>query len=270
VQEARSSLDAIGDLLRQEPDPSCAPDRRVTTPSRPPRLAVRDVVFGYGVSSAPLIADVSLFLAPGRSVAVVGASGCGKSTLGRLAVGLLQPWSGTVELHGTPIIKARADGDLSVAYVDQDIVLYEATVRENITLFDDSIPLEKVVAAARLAGIHESIMRRPGQYEAGVSDGGRNFSGGQRQRLEIARAVLGDPTFIVLDEATSALDPIRERQVMESLRLTGAGLLILAHRLSTVRTCDEIVVLHGGRVVERGSHPELMALHGAYAELVQT
>jgi NHLM bacteriocin system ABC transporter peptidase/ATP-binding protein len=271
LQQARVALDRISDLLDQPVDPvfGVGPERQESGPVSAV-LEIREATFGYSRTAEPLLRDFSLRLEPGRRVALVGSSGSGKSTIGRLAVGLLQPWSGEVTLGGIPLAQAHATLVASVAYVDQDIVLFEGTVRENIALFDDSVPDEDVVAAARAAALHEEISVRPGSYEARVADGGRNFSGGQRQRMEIARALVRRPSLIVLDEATSALDPIVEEEVMRSLHETGAGLLVIAHRLSTVRDCDEIIVLEGGTVVERGDHDSLLARGGAYTRLVST
>ena len=269
VQQVRVALDRIDDLLDHPIDPMT---RDVSEPAVPAieeaRLDLHEVTFGYSRTTGPLVRDFSVTLEPGRSVAIVGASGSGKSTIGRLAVGLLKPWSGTVLLDGTPLDELGTRRVESMAYVDQDIVLFEGTVRDNIALFDASVPDEAIVAAAKAAGLHDDIAMRPGGYEAPVAQGGANFSGGQRQRMEIARALAHRARLIVLDEATSALDPIVEDHVMRSLRATGAGLLVIAHRLSTVRDCDEIIVIDHGVVLERGPHDALMAAGGAYARLV--
>jgi ABC-type bacteriocin/lantibiotic exporter with double-glycine peptidase domain len=272
IQQARAALDRLDDLLSQPVDPACA-DWTVRTPASLTGkgvLTLSDVTFGYSHTAKPLLSGFSVEIRPGRRVALVGASGSGKSTVGRIAVGLLEPWHGSVTLDGEPLAQARAAHRTGMAYVDQDIVLFEGTVRQNITLFDDAMPDEDVVAAARAAAIHDEIAMRPGGYDARVSDAGRNFSGGQCQRLEIARAMARRPRLIILDEATSALDPIVEQAVMESLAVTGAGLLVIAHRLSTVRDCDEIIVIDHGAVLERGTHDELMLAAGAYAALVSS
>lgn len=216
-----------------------------------------------------LIKDFDLDVESGRSVAFVGPSGCGKSTLAKLVSGLFRPWSGTVSFDGSPMDEVpREVLTGSVAVVDQDIVLFNDTIANNIRLWDTSIEDYEVILAARDAGIHEVIMQRDGGYNAVLSEGGRDLSGGQRQRLEIARVLAQDPTVLIMDEATSALDAKTEQEVMSAVRKRGITCIVVAHRLSTVRDCDEIVVLDKGRVVERGTHEELCERGGMYLQLV--
>ena len=236
------------------------------------RLELRDVTFGYNKSRPPLIKDFNLVIKPGQRVAVVGPSGSGKSTVARLVAGLCQPWSGEILFDG----HAR-DGipeevlRRSISMVDQEAVLFSASVRDNITLWNPAVPDEVIVAAARDAGIHEEILLRPQGYATLVEEGGVNFSGGQRQRLEIARGLVGNPTVLILDEATSALDAATEEYVDDALRRRGVTCLIVAHRLSTVRDCDEIIVLDKGAEVQRGTHDELIADQaGTYYKLVKS
>ena len=233
------------------------------------RLEFDQVTFGYTPLGPPIISELSLTVVPGSRIAVVGGSGSGKSTVGRLAVGLFEPWSGRVLLDGKPRAELpRAVVAASVAYVDQDPCLFEGTVRDNLTLWDDAVADDAVVAAMRDAAIFDVITARPGGVNSRVREGGRNFSGGQRQRLELARALVGNPTLLVLDEATSALDPETERAITDNLRRRGCACLIVAHRLSTIRGADEILVLEQGRIAERGRHHDLLALDGHYAALI--
>jgi ABC-type bacteriocin/lantibiotic exporter with double-glycine peptidase domain len=234
-------------------------------------LTFEDVTFGYSPRQAPLLDSLSLQADPGRVIAVVGPSGSGKSTVGRLVSGLYRPWSGAVLLDGRPLDSYPRDARArEVTFVNQDVVLYAVSIRDNITMFDPAIRDRDIIAAARDACVHDDITARPGGYDSILAEEGRDLSGGQRQRLVIARALVRRPRLIVLDEATSALDARTEAQVVQHLRDRGCTVLVVAHRLSTVRDADEIIVLDGGRVTQRGSHSELAGQPGAYRDLMSS
>lgn len=266
IQAIRADLIKIADISRAkqvEPgDPSAVPLSN--------RVELDRISFGYSPLDPPLIEDFSLLLKPGTRVALVGGSGSGKTTIGRMIAGLQTPWTGEIrigEVNAQRLPQARRSH--LIGYVDQEVFLFEGSVRDNLTLWDDSIPQEALIAALSDAAILDDILMRQGQLDAHVSEGGLNFSGGQRQRLELARVLSANPALIVLDEATAALDPVTEKQIDDNLRRRGCGCLIIAHRLSTIRDCDEIIVMSRGRIVERGDHDTLMAMNGEYADLVR-
>ena len=271
IQEMRTQMERIEDVMEYPEDVNVENrDAEITDLSKlKGNVELKNVTFGYSRLEEPLIRDFSLSLKTGQRVALVGASGCGKSTVSKLVSGLYQPWSGEILFDGKPR-KAypREVMTGSLAVVDQDIVLFEDTIANNIKMWDDSIEDFEMILAARDAQLHDDIVQLPGGYRHRLTSGGKNFSGGQRQRMEIARVLAQDPTIIILDEATSALDAKTEFEVVNAIRDRGITCIVIAHRLSTVRDCDEIIVLDHGRVAERGTHEQLMKLGGMYAELV--
>ena len=271
IQEMRTQMERVEDVMEYPEDPAVAAQGTEETELAKLRgnLELKNISFGYSRLEKPLITDFSLSLKTGQRVALVGASGCGKSTISKLVSGLYQPWSGEILFDGKPrSAYPREIMTSSIAVVDQDIILFEDTIANNIKLWDTSIEDFEMILAARDAQLHDDIMRMTDGYQHKLLSGGRNLSGGQRQRMEIARVLAQDPTIIILDEATSALDAKTEYEVVNAIRDRGITCVVIAHRLSTVRDCDEIIVLDHGKVAERGTHDQLMALGGAYAELV--
>lgn len=273
LQTARGDIAKLDDVLNYEPDPRAVAAARESRPGRrePARglVQLENVTFGYNRQEAPLVRDLNLTIAPGQRVALVGGSGSGKSTIARLACGILTPQSGVVRIDGRAVEDIRpSDFVAAMSFVDQDIHLFEGTVRDNICLWDRTVSSVALTRALRDAAIHDAIMSRPGKVESRVEEDGGNFSGGQRQRLEIARALVTDPAILVLDEATAALDTLTELEIDGRLRQRGCTCLIVAHRLSTIRDVDEIVVLDRGNIAERGTHDELIGQEGIYRDLI--
>lgn len=233
------------------------------------RVDLEEISFGYSRLAAPLVTDFSFSLMPGSSIAFVGSSGCGKSTVSKIVSGLYHPWSGSVKFDGVPMEQIPAEVlHASVSTVSQNITLFSGSIRDNITLWNPVILEKDMINAAKDACIHELITQKPGAYEFRLAEGGANLSGGQRQRLEIARALATNPTVLIMDEATSALDPITEKKIIDNIKRRGCTCIIVAHRLSAVRNSDEIIVMHAGEIVERGSHEELSMKNGYYCQFM--
>ena len=271
IQEMRTQMERVEDVMEYPEDKNTLDRKAEDTELIKLRggLEIKDITFGYSRLDKPLIRNFSLTLKPGQKVALVGASGCGKSTISKLISGLYEPWAGEILFDGKPREAYPRDVMVgSLAVVDQDIIMFEDSVASNIKMWDTSIKDFEMILAARDARLHDDIMQLPGGYEYKLTSGGKNFSGGQRQRMEIARVLAQDPTIIILDEATSALDAKTENEVVNAIHDRGITCIVIAHRLSTVRSCDEIIVMDHGDVVERGKHEDLMKLDGVYAELV--
>ena len=271
-QELRTEMERVEDVMKYPTDVEFNDDdidEDADYDKLSGTVELKNVTFGYSKLAPPLLENFSMKLEPGSRVAFVGASGCGKSTLAKLISGLYEPWEGEILFDGKHINEInRSVFTGSVAVVDQDITLFEDTIENNIKMWDNTIEDYEMMMAARDAQIHDDIMQREGGYRYKVIEGGRDFSGGQRQRLEIARVLAQDPTIIIMDEATSALDAKTEFEVVEAIKQRDITCIVIAHRLSTIRDCDEIIVFDHGKVVERGTHEELMALDGAYTKLI--
>jgi NHLM bacteriocin system ABC transporter peptidase/ATP-binding protein len=278
VRQIGADLARLDDVLQHERDwllsptvnglaagPVADPD----TAAVAGHLSLRQVSFGYGPADPPLIQDFSLDVAPGRWVALVGASGSGKSTVGKLITGLYEPRGGAIEIDGHPLQAwGRERLSTMVGSIDQDIRLFKGTLQDNITLWDDTVDHVLLAAAIDDAGLTPFVRNMPGNLKGLVEEGGRNLNGGGRQRIEIARALVRQPSILVLDEATSDLDAESEHEILTAVRRRGMTCVLVAHRLSTIRDCDEIVVLDRGKVVERGTHASLMTAGGAYARMI--
>ena len=272
IQEMRVDMERVEDVMEAPDDPALQYGSE-NTGENYAKLAgeveLKHVTFGYSPLDNPTVTDFSMHIKPGSWVAIVGASGCGKSTVSKLTTGLYQPWKGEILFDGKPIEQIpRNIFTSSVSMVDQDIVLFEDTIANNIQMWDNTVEDSEMVSAAQDAQIHEEILQRPGGYQGKLTENGKDLSGGQRQRLEIARVLAQDPSVIIMDEATSALDAKTEHEVVKAIHNRGITCIVVAHRLSTIRDCDEIIVLDKGCIVERGVHEELYAKGGIYAELV--
>ncbi|MBR3428547.1 MAG: NHLP family bacteriocin export ABC transporter peptidase/permease/ATPase subunit [Clostridia bacterium] len=272
IQEMRTQMERVEDVMEYPADPNYSDEplrEEVDYSKLRGSVELKDVSFGYSRLGKPLIEHFSMSMKPGSRVAFVGTSGCGKSTLSRLISGLYQPWSGEILFDGKPISEIdRTVFTSSVAVVDQDIVLFEDTIANNIKMWDNSIADFEMILAAHDAQIYDDIMARDGGFYGKLIEGGKDLSSGQRQRLEIARVLAQDPSVIIMDEATSALDAKTEYELVKAVKKRGITCIVIAHRLSTIRDCDEIIVLDHGKVVERGTHEELYARGGVYAELI--
>jgi ABC-type bacteriocin/lantibiotic exporter with double-glycine peptidase domain len=277
LQEMEGDLTRLDDIMKTEGDKTVLKARKnvekdysIYGQKLEGYIDFKNVTFGYSRLAAPLIENFSLSVKPGQRIALVGGSGSGKSTLAKVLAGLYEPVKGKILLDGVPSNKwARQVINNSVAMVDQDIFLFEGKIRDVLTFWDNDITELQIIKAAKDAEIHDLIASKKEGYDFIIKEGGGNFSGGQRQRLEIARALVGNPSILILDEATSALDPPTEKLVYDNIKKRKCTVIVVAHRLSTIRDSDEIIMLDGGKIIERGTHADLVKNQGKYYELIK-
>ncbi len=271
IQTTKADIHRVEDIMKyprdEKFDVSTAKRQRKTKLEG--AVELEDIAFGYSRLKDPIVAGFSFRIAPGSSIAFVGASGCGKSTVSKIVSGLYQPWQGQVRFDGIPLEEIPGEVvNASVSTVSQNITLFSGTIRDNLTMWNANISEADMIAAAKDACIHDVISQKPGAYDYKLTEGAANLSGGQRQRLEIARALATNPTVLIMDEATSALDPVVEKQIMDNIKRRGCTCVIVAHRLSAIRDCDQIIVMHQGRIVQHGSHDELAHTEGHYQRFI--
>ena len=272
IQTVRSSIRRVEDISKYEQD-ICFEEKTYSDIHHKltGNIELKNISFGYSLLKPPLVEHFSFELKSGQSIAFVGASGCGKSTVAKVVGGLYQPWSGQIFLDGIPLDTIPKEViNASVSTVSQNITLFSGTVRDNITMWNKAVLEEDMIEAAKDACIHDFIISQPGGYDYVLSEGASNLSGGQRQRLEIARALASKPSVLIMDEATSALDPVVEKQVIDNIKRRGCTCIIVAHRLSAIRDCSQIIVMQQGKIVQRGDHNSLMSVDGYYKNLIQS
>ena len=272
LTEMRTQMERVDDVMEYPCENVFAEENDSLAESKlSGKIEIKDLTFGYSPLGQPIIKNFNMTAETGKSIAIVGASGSGKSTVAKLIAGLYKPWSGEILFDGKPLREIQKSVfNSSVAVADQDIVLFEDTIANNIKMWDESIEDFEMILAARDASLHREIMERPGGYGYRLAENGKNLSGGQRQRMEIARVLAQDPTVLVLDEATSSLDAQTEYDVVRAIKNRGITCIVIAHRLSTVRSCDEIIVLSGGETAGRGTHDELMRECEVYRNLIMS
>ncbi|MEG0963109.1 MAG: NHLP family bacteriocin export ABC transporter peptidase/permease/ATPase subunit [Lachnospiraceae bacterium] len=273
MQKIKADMSRVDDILRYEEDEKYTQERKLISSNAKlsGAITLKDISFGYSKLEKPLIENFSFHLESGRSIAFVGSSGCGKSTVSKIISGLYLPWGGEILVDGSFLKNIRPEIlSTSISTVSQDITLFSGTVKDNITMWNKTIRDEDIISAAKDACIHDVITKKPGAYDYHLSEGGKNLSGGQRQRLEIARALVTNPTILIMDEATSALDVITEKEIVDNIKRRGCTCVIVAHRLSAIRDCDEIIVMDRGKIVQRGTHNTLIDVPGHYQKLIST
>lgn len=272
IQTLKADMSRVEDIMRYGQDEKFTPSKNqvAITSKLSGDVELCNIAFGYSILEKPLVEHFSFHLECGRSIAFVGASGCGKSTVSKIVSGLYLPWEGEILMDGIPVQNIPKEIlSSSVSTVSQKITLFSGSIRENLTMWNSSILEEDIIRAAKDACIHDVITQKPGAYEFHLDEGGANLSGGQRQRLEIACALVTNPTILIMDEATSALDPLVEKEIVDNIKRRGCTCIIVAHRLSAIRDCDEIIVMERGKIVQRGTHESLMNQEGHYQRLIQ-
>jgi len=270
VQTMKANLGRVRDIMYAEPEHRfMISDEDFPVSRLSGEITVSNVEYGYNPSRPPTVSGISLHATPGSHVAIVGASGCGKSTLGKIISGLIEPWSGKV-IYDYPIEEIpQSIFSENVCVINQNAVIFSATVKDNVTLWNNNYSDEEVMNALRTADAEDLIESLPGGLNYRLEEGGTNLSGGQRQKIQIARTLLKRPSLLVMDEATSAMDAITEQRIMENIRCSNCTCIIIAHRLSSIKDSDLILVMDNGRIVENGNHMQLLSQNGLYRKLVE-